>query len=78
MPRALAHLYATMSEAMHPLRLPANLQTTNLGVGGSNPSERANDFNDLASTRRSRFEFKTAFRTVNFFRTSGAPRVGQT
>jgi hypothetical protein len=53
-------------------------QTSNLGVGGSNPSERANDFNDLASTRRSRFEFKTVFRTINFFRAGRGRRVGQT
>jgi hypothetical protein len=63
-----------------PMRMLAEQQTSNLGVGGSNPSERANDFNDLASLRRSRSEFKTVFRTVKFFvrpfgRALAAPRA---
>jgi hypothetical protein len=36
-----------MSEVMHLLRLPANLQTTNLGVGSSNLSGRANEIKYL-------------------------------
>jgi hypothetical protein len=48
--------------------LPAvEIHTSNLGVGGSNPSERANDFNYLRRMRRSKAKIRTVFRTANFF-----------
>jgi hypothetical protein len=45
----------------------ANLQTTNLGVGSSNLSGRASDFNGLRARRRFNFKIKTVFKTANFF-----------
>jgi hypothetical protein len=43
-----------------------DLLTTNLGVGSSNLSGRASDFNSLWARRRSNFKIKTVFRTANF------------
>ena len=55
--------------------LVPSLQTTNLGVGSSNLSGRASDFNSLWARRRSNFKIKTAFRTANFFCASPSGRA---
>jgi hypothetical protein len=73
--RCFAHLIA-----VEMLGRMEDIQTTNLGVGGSNPSGRASDFNDLHEKRRSKQKIKTVFRTVKFsaqgpFGPSPAPRA---
>src|SRR5712671_5157748 len=42
-----------------------DLQTTNLGVGGSNPSGRAKKFSHLAGARRTNLYINTAFSTAD-------------